>query len=226
MICIHTNFKVDSNIRDRLPIGIPLCIPSQPKLSSCEPEEFNANDTPSRSLMMPPFAFPHTILSYRTPGDKTLSLHGGVLNGCVYDRISSVIKKALQCVRVSKRGRTTVVAVSTRSSTSTTSPGRDKTSAGGTTKFQGSTPVESNQAPRRWYILVVSIEVTESTTRGNSSYFALQIPRSLCYLSTQLLLLVPRDCRSTSSCERASSTNMSLSHVTYYGYRIIEKNGG
>lgn len=41
------------------------------------------------------------------------------------------------------------------------------------------TPVESSQTPRRWYILVVSIEVTESATRGNSSHFALQIPRFL-----------------------------------------------
>lgn len=30
-----------------------------------------------------------------------------------------------------------------------------------------------------WYIFIVSIEVTESTTRGNSSHFTLQIPRFL-----------------------------------------------
>lgn len=110
-----------------LPLFPPLL-----KLSSFKSEEFNANDTSSRSLMMLPSAFSHTILSFCTLGDKTLSVYGGVLNGCEYDRISSVIKKALQCVWVSKRGRTSVVAMLT----STTSPGRDKTSTGGTTKFQ------------------------------------------------------------------------------------------
>lgn len=106
------------------------------KLSSFESEEFNTNNIPSRSLMMLPSTFPRAILSFCIPGDKTLSVHGSVLNGCVYDRISSVIKKALQCVWVSKRGRTSVVAVLTRSTTSTTSPRRDKTSTGGTAKFQ------------------------------------------------------------------------------------------
>lgn len=166
--------------------------------------------------MMPPCAFPRArFLS--TPGDKTLTLHGGVLNGCVYDRISSVIKKALQCVRVSKRGWTSVVAVLMRSMTSTMSPSRDKTSAGGTVKFQSPTPVEPSQTPWRWYIRVVSIEVTESATRGNSSYFALQIPRFLVLpISTRLLLLVPRDCRSTSSSGRASSTNTLCLFPTWY----------
>jgi len=84
------------------------------------------NDAPSAILRI--------IFSFIL-GNKTLSLRGGVLNGCVYDRISSVIKKALQCVWVSKRGRTNVVTVSTRSMTLTTLPTHDKTSASGTAKF-------------------------------------------------------------------------------------------
>lgn len=124
-----------------------------------------------------PFAIPRTIFSF-IPGDKTLFLHGGVLNGCVYDRISSVIKKALQCVGVSKCGWTSVVTVSTRSMTLTTSSTHDKTFAGGTAKFSFLRP-SSRVKSLGWSILVVSIEVTESATRGNSSYFALQIPRFL-----------------------------------------------
>lgn len=44
-------------------------------------------------LMIPP----SRSLASHSP-DKTFPLHRGVLNGYVYDRISSVIKKALQCV--------------------------------------------------------------------------------------------------------------------------------
>lgn len=57
------------------------------------------------------------ILRYTSPETKRSLCNRGVLNGCVYDRISSVIKKALQCVRVSKRGRATVVRVARLEST-------------------------------------------------------------------------------------------------------------
>lgn len=176
------------------------------KLSSFESEEFNANDIPSRSLMMLPSAFPRAILSFCIPGDKTLSVHGSVLNGCVYDRISSVIKKALQCVWVSKRGRTSVVAVLTRSTTSTTSPRRDKTSTGGTAKFQPHVrQVEPNPS-----VVVYTRRVYWSNGKRDSwKLFALCAPDIPVPCVTYL---VPRDRRSTSSSGRVSFTNMFLFH--------------
>lgn len=92
-------------------------------LSARKLAKFNANDTSSGPLMMRPYprasgAYTRLpILRYTSPETKRSLCNRGVLNGCVYDRISSVIKKALQCVRVSKRGRATVVRVAQLEST-------------------------------------------------------------------------------------------------------------
>lgn len=194
------NFEIDSNVQSGF-IGISFSISLI--VVSCKPEEFNANDTPSRSLMMSRFLV--WSLASASPETKHLSLHRGVLTGYVYDRISSVIKKALQCVQVSKRERTSVVAVTWRAATSTMSSSRDKTSAGVTPRNYSPTPrLESNPSA----VIYTHCVYWSNGKRDSWKLFALCAPDTsvpCVILFARPFLLVSRDRCSISSSEQIFS---------------------